>query len=391
MSAISNSLSKAELGQRLRLAREGCGLTQSAAAEKAGFARTTLVAIEQGKRSVKDSEIYALVDIYKISLNTLLRRDAIHVDLIPRFRKLADDNIKGVNEAAEVLNELVTAEVELENILGVNRKQNLPIERPLLPGDVRTQAEDDALELRNWIGLGNNPVRDIFGILDLDMGVRVYSHPLSGKISGLFAYEDSVGACILINSNHPYERQVQTSGHELGHIVSARHRTDVCQDGHQSNSREERYATAFALAFLMPARTVMQKFSEITAGAKQLTRRHVIILANYFGVSREALVRRLEDLKLTADGTWDWFVQNGGISNAQADEVLGVRRKARNLNEGDLIKTSLRLETLAAQALERELLSEGQVARLLKLDRTEVRRLQDVVEDSENGPHKLSG
>ncbi len=69
------------------------------------------------------------------------------------------------------------------------------------------------------------------------------------------------------------------------------------------NSREERYAVAFSSAFLMPARAVMQKFKEVTAGSEKLTRRHIIILAHAFGVSREAIVRRLEDLGLAGKGT----------------------------------------------------------------------------------------
>ena len=67
-------------------------------------------------------------------------------------------------------------------------------------------------------------------------------------------------------------------------------------------SREERYANAFGRAFLTPARTVMQRFREVTQGASQLTRRHVIVLAYTFGVSREALVRRIEELNLTKPG-----------------------------------------------------------------------------------------
>ena len=88
-------------------------------------------------------------------------------------------------------------------------------------------------------------------------------------------------------------------------------------------AREERYANAFANAFLMPARAVMQQFDKITAGASHLTRRHVILLAHVFGVSREAMVRRLETLALARTGTWDWFESHGGISDVQEREVLG--------------------------------------------------------------------
>lgn len=390
MSISFHHLSNDEIGKRLRLARENAGLTQAGAAGAVDLSRTTLVAIEQGARSARDAELLSLVDLYGVTMNEMLRREAVHVDLIPRFRKLGSQVETGIDEAISILNDFVTAEVELETILGIERPSNLPPERPLLPGDVRKQAEADALELRQRLGLGQGPIRNVFSLLELDLGIRVYAHPLKNHVSGLFAYDDDVGACILINSNHRYERQVATGTHELGHTISARRRPDVCHDGFQHNSREERYATAFAPAFMMPARTVMQKLSEIRAGSKRLTRRHVIILAQYFGVSREALVRRLEALDLAPEGTWDWFARNGGITDAQAEEVLGARLAAGFTLADRPAPTSVRLETLAAQALERDLLSEGQVAELLKIDRFKARRLRMEGEDSHNGVNQLS-
>lgn len=383
MSVSIHNLDPVELGHRLRLAREETNLTQAAAASNADMSRTTLVAIEQGKRPVKDVELIGLTDIYNVTLNQLLRREAVHVDLVPRFRKMGENMDDAFSSAIETLNDFVTAEVELENILGIERHSNLPPERPLLPGDVRKQAELDANELRQRMGLGQGPVRNVFALLELDLGMRIYSHPLKNNVSGLFAYDDQVGACILINSNHRYERQVQTGVHELGHTVSARRRPDVCHDAFQHNSREERYAVAFGPAFLMPAHTVMRKLQEIRSGSSRLTRRHVIILADYFGVSREGLVRRLEELKLAPEGTWDWFERNGRITNEQAAEVLSGGPANDVSAHSRPMRSSVRLETLAAQALERDLMSEGQIAELLKIDRFKARRLRMEGEDAE--------
>lgn len=384
MSISLHNLDPAELGKRLRLARDGTELTQAEAAAKTDMSRTTLVAIEQGKRPVKDEELIELSDLYGVTLNQLLRREAVHVDLVPRFRKMGETMDDAFQSAIETLNDFVTAEVELERILGIQHNSNLPPERPLLPGDVRKQAEIDANELRQRMGLGQGPIRNVFALLELDLGMRVYTHPLKNNISGLFAYEDSVGACVLINASHPYERQVQTGVHELGHTVSARRRPDVCHDAYQHNSREERYAVAFGPAFLMPAHTLARKLQEIRAGSTRLTRRHVIILADYFGVSREGLVRRLEELKLVPDGTWDWFERNGRITNVQAAEVLGGNADGAVSDRYRPMRSSVRLETLAAQALDRDLLSEGQIAELLKIDRFKARRLRMEGEDAAN-------
>ena len=79
----------------------------------------------------------------------------------------------------------------------------------------------------------------------------------------------------------------------------------------------------------------------------------------------------------------------GGIIDAQAEEVLGTSVTQSIPTVQRLTPTSVRLETLAAQALERDLLSEGQIAELLKIDRFKARRLRMEGEDSQDGVNQL--
>jgi len=369
-----------EVGERLRIARDATATSQATAAEKIGVARTTLVAIEKGERRVRMGELQKLAKLYGTSVNALLRREAIQVDLAPRFRKLAGSSDVAADGAATLLAELATAEVELENLLGFRRPQNYPPERPILRGDIRAQAEQDALELRQRLGLGVSPIPDIVTLLEMELGVRVYVRRVDGKISGLFAYDDALGPCILLNANHPRERRTQSAAHETGHFISTRRAAEILHSNETENSREERYANAFGRSFLTPARGVAQKFEEVTAGSDRLSRRHVIILAHFFGVSREAIVRRLEELGLIKPDTWDWFQANGGITDDQARQVLG------DLSTPDAYKadadrpTTLRLNMLASEVHRKGLLSEGQLARLLKLDRVELREILGDIE-----------
>ena len=380
MNAPLDQISPNEIGERLRLARDAADLTQAQAADAVDMARTTLVAIEQGQRRVRMEELQKLAKLYGSSANALLRTEAVHVDLTPKFRKLVGDRDESSRAASHLLADLAKAEVELENLLGVHRTRNYPAERSIMPGNVLIQAEQDALEVRQRLGLGLAPIADMVTLLELELGVRVYVRRLNTRISGLFAYDDKMGACILLNANHPRERRALSAAHELGHLVSTRREADVLDDRSPERTPEERYCNAFARNFLMPARAVMQKFKEVTAGARRLTRRHIIVLAHAFGVSREALVRRLEELRLTKSGTWDWFEENGGITDDQARQVLGdlVRVDAQKADADR--PTTLRLNMLAAEAWQQGLLSEGQLIRLLKLDRVELRRLLDGIE-----------
>lgn len=371
-------LDPVEVGRRLRIARETAGMTQAHAAASIDVARTTLVAMEKGQRAARTAEMLPLAKLYGTSVNALLRRESVYVDLMPRFRKLPTCKDESSGRAARLLETLVQAEVELENLLGVVRPRNYPDQRPLMSGDVRTQAENDATELRHKLGLGLAPVHDVVGLLELDIGIRVYIRPIDSSLSGLFAYDEQVGACMLLNANHPRERRAHSAAHELGHFVSSRQAPEVLHRGDQENSREERYANVFARAFLTPARAVMQRFRDITQGASHLTRRHVILMAYAFGVSLEAMVRRLEELSLTKKGTWDWFKANGGITYEQAKQVLGEAAVPHRTDSK--IPTALRLNLLAAEAWRKELLSEGQLARLLRLDRVQLRQILDGVE-----------
>jgi Zn-dependent peptidase ImmA (M78 family)/transcriptional regulator with XRE-family HTH domain len=383
MTTPLEELSNEELGERLRLAREHAKLKQADVADKLKIARTTVVAIESGQRRARLDEIRHLAKLYGASINALLRREAVHAELAPQFRKHFGAQDDATEKAATLLSDLAKAEIELENLLGVKRVRNYPPERPILSGDVRVQAETDANELRNWLGLGVSPINDLTYLLEFELGIRVYVRRFDGQISGLFAYDDALGACMLINANHPKVRRNQTAAHETAHFISTRRRPEV-YDEKKANSREERYANAFARAFLTPARSVEQKFREITAGSDKLTRRHIILLAHNFGVSREAMVRRLEELRLAKDGTWDWFQTYGGISDEQAKQVLGDLI-GRDTEKADADRPiSLRLVTLANEAIRQGLLSEGQLARMLHIDRVELRTMLDELQAEGN-------
>src|SRR5271156_4747743 len=119
-----DQLDPTEVGERLRIAREGAGISQAAAADKINVARTTLIAIEKGQRRVRLPELQQLAKLYNSSVNALLRQEAIQVDLAPRFRKLIGSSEGAAETAAKLMADLAKAEVELENLLGFKRIQN---------------------------------------------------------------------------------------------------------------------------------------------------------------------------------------------------------------------------------------------------------------------------
>lgn len=387
-----NELSAQEIGRRLRLARESAGIRQDEAAQIIGMSRPTLVSIEKGVRRVRIQEMQSLARHYGVSVNALLRRETVHSDLVPRFRKLRETEDRDTAEAIQIFNTLIKADVELENVLGIERRRNYPPERGVNEGNVVALAERHAQELRDWLGLGSGPIADIFSVIDLGLGIRLYQRRLSSssKVAGLFTYEDGVGACILLNANHPLPRRIQSAAHELGHFFGTRHSPEVLDEDEKFLSREERYAHSFGRAFVTPASSFSESYRQLKEITGKTTRRLIILLANQYNISRQACVLRLEELELVKKGTWAWFEKNGGITDRDAREVLGEVAERNDPAKSDADRlVSHRMSLMAHAAWKRELMSEGQLAELLNIGRIEVRAIIDQIELEESAADDL--
>lgn len=387
-----NELSAQEIGRRLRIARENADIRQDDAAQIIGMSRPTLVSIEKGVRRVRIQEIQMLARHYGLSVNAVLRREAVHTDLMPRFRKLRESEDMHTAEAFHLFNNLIKAEVEMENILGIQRRRNYPAERGIGEGDVVALAEKHAKELRDWLGLGQGPIEDIFSVIELGIGIRLYQRRLSSssKVAGLFTYDENVGACILLNANHPLPRRIQSAAHEIGHFYGTRQTPEVLEEDEKFLSRDERYANAFGRAFLTPAESFSESFRQLKEITGKTTRRLIILLAQQYNVSRQACGLRLEELGLAKKGTWVWFENNGGITDVHAREVLGEMSDRRDTAKSDADRPiSHRLSLMAHATWKRELMSEGQLAELLNVTRVELRGVIDQIELEEKDTDEL--
>jgi Zn-dependent peptidase ImmA (M78 family)/DNA-binding XRE family transcriptional regulator len=362
------SVAAVDLGERLRAARSGANLTQDAAAASLGMARTTLVAIEKGQRPVKPEELLALARLYGMSAGKLTAPDAVHVDLAAKFRRAEGrEASKAVTEALALLNRLATGAVELEAVLGQASRTDYPPPIRINPRLVNQQAEDAAYNLRARLGVGLGPIPDLINLLELELGLRIFFRPLPSQISGLYGYDPAIGACILVNAKHNWKRRLQTVTHETGHFLSDRSHADILEEEELSASIEERFAKRFGSAFLMPGSGVRARFDQVVGLENRFDVRELILLAHHFGVATEAMCRRLEELSLLPQGTWD-SIKDRGFARDLERRVVG---EVNPLPHPPVIPT--RLAYLASIALDREALSEGQLCDLLAVDRSELR------------------
>jgi Zn-dependent peptidase ImmA (M78 family)/DNA-binding XRE family transcriptional regulator len=365
---MSYSVNPDVLGERLRRARSNANLTQDNAAGQLEIARTTLVAIERGQRRVKPEELIAFARLYGISVGRLTAPNAIHVDLSAKFRRVEGREVgQEVTRAVKLLNRLASGAAELERAVGSELQQDYPPPVTIRASGLLQQAEDAAVALRNRMGVGLGPIRDLFSLFELDLGLRVFSRALPNHISGLYAYDPAVGACVLINASHPWKRRVQSLAHEGGHFVADRSHADVFAEGEVAVSAEERFARRFGPALLMPAAAVRGRFDQIVNLEQAFSLRQLVLLAHQFGVATEAMARRLEELDLLPEGTWQ-SIKDRKFSGKFEREVLGDPTPEQS---PPLIP--VRLAYLASVASEREALSEGQLCELLVVDRSQLR------------------
>src|SRR5690348_7721542 len=107
------------LGTKLRQVRMLRRLTQEVAAAKLGMARTTVVAIEAGKRAVSNQELRKFAEVYDLGEGELLAEDENELDLAIDFRTSAGG--PGAEEealVASMLNRLASSTLHIEALLG---------------------------------------------------------------------------------------------------------------------------------------------------------------------------------------------------------------------------------------------------------------------------------
>ena len=190
----------------------------------------------------------------------------------------------------------------------------------------------------------------------------------AGKLAGLYAYSPNLGGCIAVNRLQPEERRRWTLAHEYAHFLVDRQRADVLTDILFRRSDSERFADAFARSFLLPESGIVRRFHLARANNKQFTLAELFLLAHDYGVSVEAMTLRLEELRLLQPGLWN-KLKAGGLKIRDAQRELGLPLIPGN---DDLLPRHY--QHLALAALERALITEGQFAHFLRVDRLAARQ-----------------
>lgn len=385
MKEILKSIDRQALGERLQAARKARGLTQQEVADRLQIARTTLTAIEKGERLIRPDELMLLAQLYNESVNRLLRQEINPEPFAVQFRAaLSQFSGTETEQAIHEFQKLCEDYLHLETITASPLRQKLPPLYDIEGFDPVKRAEDVASAERNRLGLGDGTIANLRKILENEVGIRIFGMPLPSKIAGLFAYTERLGACIATNTNHPRDRQLMSIIHEYGHVSTNRTKADIfVLQAYGRMPASERFAEAFARFFLMPASGLQRRFHDLKQAKKgNVTPTDLLALADLYSVSFQALVLRLEELRLLPTGTWDGLNQRG-FQVRKAQNILGMSSKT---GSGEF-ELSYRYRALAAETWNNGDITEGQLTHLLRTDRVRAREIveefidRDIIDD----------
>jgi len=358
------------LGQRITEARKARGKTQEEVADFLECSRPTYIAIEKGDRAAKSNEIIKLASFLGRKVHELVRPTEPVVDLQPHLRAVAE-KMKGADEEAlnvaiDELQRLAEDYRDLEKLMNAPLRFNYPPQVTLNPRiDAAELAESVAVQERQRLGLGDQPVIYLRSTLEWDAGLRIFYWDLPPAIAGMYAYSAELGACVLINRCHPPERRRVSMLHEYGHLLLS---TDCYRPGIDylaisgRKPANERFAEAFALCFLMPATSVRQRFHGIVTSSGDFQVADLCRLKHHYFVSLQAMTLRLEQLGLVPKGTWD-HLSESGFAPRKAEAMLGIPSQPL---DDDVVPE--RYKYLAVCAYERGDIGDTDLASYLRCD-----------------------
>lgn len=369
------------VGRRLAEARKAAGISQQQAARRLGCSRPTLIAIEKGTRAARPREVMDLAGFYGRNVHDIVRPGAPAVALAPHLRaSLGKEVVDGdIQAAIGEMQGLADDYRQLEELADLpQRPANLPPPTGIPPnvalGDF---AADSARRERQRLGLGDQPIANLFDVVENEVGLRVFYRPLPSHVAGLFAGVADVGFCVMINANHPSERQRFTLAHEYGHLLVDRFRPGIDYLGRQARRpRTERFADAFAACLLMPEAGVRRHFVDTVRQSGDFQVADVCRLSDRFHVSFQSMALRLEDLSLIPLGTWE----------SLRDESFRVREANTALELPALPCESPhglpgQYVALAIRTYRSGRISEGLLTKFLRTDRVTARRIVQEFED----------
>jgi Zn-dependent peptidase ImmA (M78 family) len=297
-----------------------------------------------------------------------------------QFGRFQQENVE-IGPSIDRFEELARNYLELEQIAGAPFVRKYPQQYEIANLRTEQAAESVAIEERHRLGLGDGAIAALRDILEQDVGFRIFYLPLpSWKLSALYLYDEQLGGCIALNSQHSEEQRLWSLARVYGHFLTNRLQPAILiEDRYQRQPVGSRFADDFALSFLMPTSGLTRRIHDILRTKATIASTDLSILAHYYGVSVATIALRLERMKLLSTDSWN-RLRTGGTKVREAQQQLELETpRARDE------KLPLRYQYLALDVFDRGLITEEHFARFLEVDRVEARRIVEELREQSSG------
>ncbi|MBC6472637.1 MAG: helix-turn-helix domain-containing protein [Hormoscilla sp. GM102CHS1] len=298
----------AELGHRIRQAREEATLSQDVVAQHLGLTRSAVSLIESGKRKVDSLELRSFSQLVGKSVAFFLDDETARFKAQP----MDDDDPTHILFSANQVVDIAQDRPQIERFAQFHREFGR-LARMLhrLPDQYSTQPRYNiykptpaaarwmASQERARLGLPlSSPIQDMRNILQ-SQGIRVMGWDLSTpKLGGCFIFSPTLGSFVLVKRNLRYQSTNTVNfvlAHEYCHdSIHRQHQGITCDPSKHYRKPEEYFAQWFAANFLMPEEALvprLQKYMEQSEEA--ITAEIAMNMALDFGVSYTAMLNRM--------------------------------------------------------------------------------------------------
>ena len=349
------------IADRIKLARRKAGFSLRDLSE-AMHRRVTAQAIgkyERGEDIPSSGVLVAMSAALGVSLSYLVDTQGIELQGV-EFRTKTNTSARDRAHVETEVLEWIERYLQVGVILELdNTKWDCPVARPRKLRNVG-EAEELAADVRNQWKLGFDPIPNMTELLE-EKGLKVLTVTLPARVSGFTCLVKQAGGqpdlpVIVVNNRFSLERRRLTLAHELAHRLIA--------VGSLAEKEEERAATLFAGAFLMPREHLLR---EVGKHRNALGYKEIIGLKRVYRVSGAALLMRLRQLDVISESTLVYAFQTiaRGWRTQEPEELEELKIRGQR-------ERALRFGRLCYRALAEGLISMSKAAELLRLPRSEV-------------------
>jgi Zn-dependent peptidase ImmA (M78 family)/DNA-binding XRE family transcriptional regulator len=298
--------SSRNIGKRIRFFRKRSGFTQHELASQVGFkSKETISQIERGDREIKAWELAELSRILSADINDLLRDEKPDKNPAVLWRQSPKEQKK----LKETLFLKRCRQYALLNEMS-GRKSGMSFPQKSVDlGHLSFEtAEQSAVEVRREFSLGDRPAQALESTLQNVFGVIIWYMDLGeGSAASTIG---PFGPAILMNSNEAPWRRHFNFAHELFHLITWKSIPPRLLNNQPDLwNRVEKVANVFASSLLLPSESVNLELNKYVK-TDRVTYNDIIIIARDFGVSSEALLYRLLNMKRLKQATLDKILKD---------------------------------------------------------------------------------